>query len=322
MEKRNHNRLLPLALGIQRGMGPARIKDLWETLRAEGLAWDDLLRLKPEKLRRLNLPLPMQTALENLSSALDEASALQKQMTALSIGWLSWEDESYPARLRKFISPAPPFLLFYSGNLELLKSRYIIGIIGTRRPSIRGLEAAQKAAEETSKRKVVVASGGACGIDEAAHISALQSGASIFVLPWGLFHLERMKHFFNLLNERNHLFISEFHPHERGTRTTPVQRNRTVAALSDALLAVETGAIGGTLHTVRFARSFKKPILAVDYAPEKNPAGNASLLSTVAQTIPAGEMDCKCTWDIFRSALKRGAALASRKPPEQATLFP
>jgi predicted Rossmann fold nucleotide-binding protein DprA/Smf involved in DNA uptake len=88
------------------------------------------------------------------------------------------------------------------------------------------------------------------------------------------------------------------------------------------LLAVETGAVGGTLHTVRFARGFKKPILAVDYSPEKNPAGNASLLSTVAQKIPASKLDDKIAWDILRNALKRGAALALRKPPEQATLFP
>ncbi|HOE64313.1 MAG TPA: DNA-processing protein DprA [Candidatus Sumerlaeota bacterium] len=322
MEKHNNNRLLMLALGVLPGAGPARLKDLWESLRIEGLTWDDLPSLKPEKIRRLSLSLPMQKAIEKLPLALEEANALQEKMTAQGIGWLSWDDELYPPRLRQFISPAPPFLLFYSGNPDLLKSRHIIGIIGTRRPTASGIKAAQMAAEATAKRKVAVASGGANGIDEAAHKSALQFGASIFVLPWGLFYLERMKRFSYLLNGLNHLFLSEFHPRDRGTRITPIQRNRTVAALSDALLAVETGAVGGTLHTVRFARGFKKPILAVDYSPEKNPAGNASLLSTVAQKIPASKLDDKIAWDILRNALKRGAALALRKPPEQATLFP
>ena len=130
MEKHNNNRLLMLALGVLPGAGPARLKDLWESLRIEGLTWDDLPSLKPEKIRRLSLSLPMQKAIEKLPLALEEANALQEKMTAQGIGWLSWDDELYPPRLRQFISPAPPFLLFYSGNPDLLKSRHIIGTNG------------------------------------------------------------------------------------------------------------------------------------------------------------------------------------------------
>lgn len=320
METASSEHLLHLTLGLLPGLGPVHIADLLETLQFEHLSLIGLLKLTPTKRRKcLHLSPEIHNALDRAPAHRENIKALEQNLERRGISWMARGDAMYPVRLTRFLGKSAPHILFYQGDVDILRKAYFIGIIGTRQPSKEGLEAAQQLSMECARRGVIIVSGGARGIDAAAHSSALATGATVFVLPFGLYHLRQLSSLAEKLKSGNHLFLSEFHPEERGTHNTPVQRNRTVAALADAILVIETGTRGGTLHTVRFARGFGKPVLAVDFSPAPNPPGNASLLACVAEAVPAeihGD-----THDRIMKSIRRGSALLTEKPPLQGSLF-
>jgi predicted Rossmann fold nucleotide-binding protein DprA/Smf involved in DNA uptake len=170
-----------------------------------------------------------------------------------------------------------------------------------------------------AERGIVIVSGGASGNDSAAHKGGLKKGSTVFILPFGIDHVTRLHVFQNDFHPENHLILSEFRPDETGTRSTPILRNRTVAALSDALLIAETGWRGGTLHTLRFAREYGKPFLVFDYSPDKNPAGNASLISTIGGALPVSDKSKRSA--SIMDALQKGASLLKKEIDHQTSLF-
>ncbi|MFA6721696.1 MAG: DNA-processing protein DprA, partial [Candidatus Cloacimonadaceae bacterium] len=84
-------------------------------------------------------------------------------------------DASYPERLRHI--SLPPAILFVSGmNMAAINSPAVIAVIGSRRPSVYGIEVTRKLTAAIAARGVPVVSGGARGIDALAHRTALQKG--------------------------------------------------------------------------------------------------------------------------------------------------
>ena len=92
---------------------------------------------------------------------------------ALDAGVAAVGQESYGPELLR--SPAPPPALFVWGDAACLQ-RPMIAIVGTRGASVYGKAVAQKFAEAFVRAGVVVVSGGAMGIDENAHLGALEAG--------------------------------------------------------------------------------------------------------------------------------------------------
>lgn len=169
-------------------------------------------------------------------------------------------DPRYPARLLELEDPPP--LLFARGRLELLE-RPALAIIGTRRPTSYGRDAARALAAGVSNAGLVVVSGMARGIDGVAHLAALEGG-TIGVLGCGidvLYPREHARLFAEVASAG--LLLSEFSPGEPPLQYHFPRRNRLIAALSLGVLVVEAARGSGSLITVDHAMDLGREVLAV-----------------------------------------------------------
>ena len=160
--------------------------------------------------------------------------------------------------------PAPPIGLIAKGNKELL-NRKSISIVGTRNPTTYGQRVASEMAANFVDREWVVTSGGAYGIDTAAHKGALISeGETIAVLASGLdvLYPAGNARLFAEIAESG-LLISEYLP---GTKALPhrfLNRNRLIAAIGDGTMVVEAAFRSGSLRTARDAQDLKRVVMAI-----------------------------------------------------------
>jgi DNA processing protein len=146
-----------------------------------------------------------------------------------------------------FVDAARP--LWISGDPTLVQHR-AVAIVGTRNATETGTRRARKLARELSTQGVVIVSGLARGIDEAALTEAIAVGGRVIAVIGT--PVDRAYPIANAsLQETiadHHLLVSQFAP---GTRTRPShfpERNRLMAALSDATAIIEAGDTSGTLH--------------------------------------------------------------------------
>lgn len=181
-----------------------------------------------------------------------------------------------PSSVRRAISPTEllgplndlerkfaPQRLWVEGRLERPLRHPRVAIIGTRRPSIEGRRAAATYAKVLAHRGVTVVSGLAEGIDTAAHESAIAAGGSTIAVlgtPLSRTYPSTNKELQQLIM-REHLAVSQF---PEGYPVKPgnfVQRNRTMALLSDASIIVESAEDGGSLHQGWEAIRLGRPLL-------------------------------------------------------------
>jgi DNA processing protein len=143
-----------------------------------------------------------------------------------------------------------PREIFTSGPMEIPLPRPRVAIVGSRRASPSGLKAASDIATTLSRKRVVIVSGLAEGIDTAAHKATLEEGGrTIGVIGTALDHAYPKQNS-KLQDEmmKNQLVISQF---PIGYPTRPenfVIRNRTMALVANASIIVEAREVSGSLH--------------------------------------------------------------------------
>jgi DNA processing protein len=160
--------------------------------------------------------------------------------------------------------PAPPIALICRGNSKLLERRSI-SIVGTRNPSPYGVRVASEMAANFVDREWVVVSGGAYGIDTAAHKGALiAEGETIAVLASGLdilYPAGNAKLFAEIAETG--LLISEYMPGMKALPHRFLNRNRLIAALSKGTMVVEAAFRSGSLRTARDAHELNRIVMAI-----------------------------------------------------------
>lgn len=168
-------------------------------------------------------------------------------------------DSNYPQALMNLKDP--PKQLYVKGNLDLL-NRPAISIVGTRDCTRYGLTVAKDLAAHCAEAGFVVVSGLAEGIDTAAHQGAQNSTIAVLGNGIEVYYPVGNK---DLQNEigKDGLLISEYPPDFHGDKTTFPQRNRIVAALGQAVIAVEADLKSGTLITMRKAKELNRAVYAV-----------------------------------------------------------
>lgn len=174
----------------------------------------------------------------------------------------SYLDPSYPSRLKSFADS--PVILFSKGNINLNPERSI-GIVGTRNASEYGKSITRKIVEDLAAYEPTVVSGLAYGIDIEAHRSALQCDLpTIGVLGTSLDRIYPAAHKSTAQNmmEKGGL-LSEYRVGSELNKANFPQRNRIIAALSDAVIIVEAAIKGGALITAEIAYSYNKEVFAV-----------------------------------------------------------
>ena len=163
------------------------------------------------------------------------------------------EDERYPALLNNI--PDPPTVLFMRGTLEP-RDLNAVGIVGSRKCSMYGREQAERFAALLAGAGFTVTSGGARGIDSAAHRGAMShsQGRTIAVLGSGLDVIYPPENgpLFSQITERGAV-LSEFPLGSPPNKENFPRRNRIVSGISRGILVVEADERSGALITARQA---------------------------------------------------------------------
>ena len=189
---------------------------------------------------------------------------LKSEIIAANAQFISSEDFDWPVSCQDL--SAPPIGLVIKGDRALLTQlSKSISIVGSRRPTNYGLSVANQLASDASKQDIVVISGGAYGIDAAAHQATLMAGGkTLAVLAGGInnFYPPENHQMFSQIAE-NGLLISEVMPSVRTVPARFLNRNRLIAALSKATVVVEAEFVSGSIRTARDAAEIFRPVFAI-----------------------------------------------------------
>jgi DNA processing protein len=185
--------------------------------------------------------------------------------TRPSFGSQVLEGALLPARLRDL--PEPPERLFLHG---ILPSGPCIGVVGTREPTAGALAFAENLSSSLAAHGVAIVSGGAKGIDAAAHRGALAaSGTTLVVAGSSLDYPFPAAHrgLFAEIIARGGGYLSRFDRDVKARRHYFLDRNGILVALCDALVLVEAPLKSGARNAMSWARQLQRPCFVVPSAP-------------------------------------------------------
>ena len=195
----------------------------------------------------------------------------EAHMAATCGAWLvTPADPLWPRQLND-LGPARPYGLWCRGDSRHLldvASAPSVALVGSRDPSIYGTEATTHLAAELSRRGYTVISGGAMGIDIAAHRAALtQQGSDLPTIAFMAGGLDRLypaqnSDALNMIVDRG-LIMSEVSVGNTPTRWRFLERNRLIAALARHTIVVEARWRSGALNTARHAMEIGRTLWAV-----------------------------------------------------------
>lgn len=192
--------------------------------------------------------------------------------------WVLVSGRTMPARLsRTWVDGGPLWVRLRGGPLPADRLPHV-AIVGTRRPTHDGLRLAGTIAQGLAEAGVVVVSGLAKGIDQAAHRGALRgTGTTVAVIgtghdvdyPAGSAELRQAI-------ARSGGVLSEYAP-SRGVRYPGqfTDRNRILVGLCDALLVIEAGHRSGALNSATWAADFNRDVMVVPSSPSNVAATGA-----------------------------------------------
>lgn len=247
-----------IALNMVRGIGPRTANQLIDRFGSPAQVFAasrmelEKAGLKPETIQELHD-----------SEILDKANAEIERLERLNASVITLEDEDYPALLREI--PDPPIALYVRGDLKRACAQPCIAVVGSRRCSTYGVNAAHSLSRDLAANGLTIVSGMARGIDAAAHRGALEAGGlTIAVVGTGLERTYPKEH--KKLEDEivaNGAVISEF---PLGTPPLPRNfpyRNRVLSGLSVSVMVVEAAEHSGSLITARLAYEQGREVSAV-----------------------------------------------------------
>ncbi len=167
----------------------------------------------------------------------------------------------------------PPTPLWIRGDWT--PARRAVALVGARAATARALEAARELGARLAAAGVDVISGGALGVDAAAHRGALdvaaQDGAAhtVAVLGTGVdvAYPERNAAMFEEIVASGGALVTQFAPGAQPRRQSFPIRNAVIAGLADLVVVVEAQPASGTTHTVRAMQSLGRPVAALPGSP-------------------------------------------------------
>jgi DNA processing protein len=248
-----------IALNMTPGIGPRAAAKLLERFGSAEAVFNatrgelESLRLRPEAVESIR-------ARDLFEKAEDEIERVRE----LNAELLLLDDGVYPALLREIFDP--PITLYLKGAWSECLDGPCVAIVGSRRSSTYGQNAASMLARDLAARGVTIISGLARGIDAAAHRGALEAGGrTVAVIGTGLDQVYPRDHR-KLADEiiaAGGALVSEF---PLATPPAPQNfpyRNRVISGLSLGVLVVEAAENSGSLITARLALEQGREVFAV-----------------------------------------------------------
>jgi DNA processing protein len=239
-------------------IGPIRVRQLLECF---GDAPSILRASRQQLLAVHGIGEEAADAIVNWEKSVDLAAEM-KRVQEFGCDLVTQNDPEYPELLRQIYDP--PIILYAKGKL-LPKDKNSVAMVGSRQTTHYGIEVARKLGYQLAYLGVTVVSGGARGIDTAAHQGALTAkGRTIAVLGTGInliFPAENAE-----LYERigaNGAVITQFPFNRPADRQTFPIRNRIVAGMTLGTVVVEANLTSGALITANFATEYGRQVFAV-----------------------------------------------------------
>jgi DNA processing protein len=247
-----------IALNLIEHVGPVRARSLLEHF---GDAPKILAASRSALLRVRNIGDETAEAICQWEKTADLAGEL-KRIEESGCRALIQSDEEYPALLREIYDP--PLVLYVKGGLTA-KDRNGVAMVGSRMTTHYGIETARRLAYQLAYVGVTLVSGGARGIDTAAHQGALAArGRTVVVLGTGInvvFPPENRELF-----ERaaaGGAVVTQFPFNRNGDRQSFAIRNRIIAGMTLGTVVVEADLNSGALITSNFATEYGRQVFAV-----------------------------------------------------------
>jgi len=247
-----------VALNQIEGVGPVRARSLLEHF---GEAPNILAASKSALLRVRNIGDDVAEKIVSWEKTVDLPGEL-KRIADFGCHVLIGSDEDYPPLLREIYDP--PLVLYVKGSLAA-KDKNGVAVVGSRLTSPYGMETARKLAYQLAYVGVTVVSGGARGIDTAAHQGALSGkGRTIAVLGTGINLVappENAELFARIA--ANGAIITQFPFNRPADKQSFPIRNRIVAGMTLGTVVVEANLTSGALITANFANEYGRQVFAV-----------------------------------------------------------
>ena len=247
-----------VALNMIEGVGPVRVRQLLEHF-GEAPA---ILRASRHQLTQVRgIGEDTAAAIADWEKRVDLAAELTR-LTDSGCHILTQEDADYPASLREIYDP--PIVLYVKGRLTA-QDRNAVALVGSRQVSHYGVETARKLGYQLAYVGVTVVSGGARGVDTAAHTGALAAkGRTVSVFGCGINHITppENKELFDRIAASGAV-ITQFPFNRQADRQTFPIRNRIVAGMTLGTVVVEAGLSSGALITANFATEYGRQVFAV-----------------------------------------------------------
>jgi DNA processing protein len=247
-----------VALNMIEHVGPVRVRQLIEHF---GDAPPILSASKQQLLRVRGIGEETAESIVSWEKSVDLAAEM-KRIADSGCEIVIQSDAHYPELLREIYDP--PTVLYVKGNLTA-KDKNGVAMVGSRMTTHYGIEVARKLAYQLAYVGVTVVSGGARGIDTAAHQGALSGkGRTICVLGTGIsivFPPENGELFERIA--ANGAVISQFPFNRKADKQSFAIRNRIVAGMTLGTVVVEANLTSGALITANFAVEYGRQVFAV-----------------------------------------------------------
>jgi len=261
------------------GVGVAKINSILDHLTGRNIQAGSL---NPQALKGfLN-----EKQLIELMSNLARVDDIWKRLNETGVRIIAITEKDYPERLKVLLGKKAPPLLMVLGNHKLL-NKPSVGFCGSRKASEKGLATARDCADQLAREGINIVSGYAAGVDMAAHSAALQcGGTTTLVLCEGILHFKIKKELKELWDWERIVVVSEFLPGVPWNVRNAMQRNKTIAALSKAMILIEARTTGGSIEAGRESIKMGVPLFAPVYEgmPE-SATGNQELLGHGARPL-------------------------------------
>jgi len=277
-------------IAITDGLGPVALQKILLRLNALQVGVFELQGKSEQWLsHELGLPMSVATRLNDQLLSLLEPPRCEEPVQLLLPG-----DDDFPIERMTHANPPLPALLWALGDTSLLNSSVAtIGIAGSRDTTDDILELARELAASASRAGVCVVSGLAQGVDTAAHEGALigRSG-TIGVMASGI-----NKHKGPVPEDgpESICFVSQFSPDDPWSGPRAMQRNSTIAALSDRVVVMAAGKSGGSWEMAQLCLKRKKPLFVFDI---DNNVAEANQTLIRAGAIPFSATNLDVCWQV------------------------
>jgi DNA processing protein len=214
---------------------------------------------------------------------------------------MALRDSRYPERLSNI--PDPPVVLYIRGRLPDLDEEVPVGVVGTRKPTVYGLEMAEKLGYELTRGGALVVSGIARGLDAAALRGALRAGGPVVSVLGGgtdVYYPRENRFLYEDVAAAGAL-ISEYPPGTEPRAMNFPARNRIIVGLSRGIVVAEAARKSGALITAHIAADEGREVYCVPgNIFERSSIGCHELIRTGAKLVDNVQdiLEDKLQWQI------------------------